>query len=112
MAQHLQKNQLNFSVGDTVRVHQSIQEGDKKRIQIFEGVVIAIKNRQSGSSYTVRRIASGGVGVEKIFPAYSPVVKKVERIKRGDVRRAKLYYIRDRLGKAAMNIKKKIATNK
>lgn len=106
MAKYLKYNDIEFGVGDTVRVHQTIKEGDKTRNQIFEGVVIAIKNRNSGKSFTVRKIGANGIGVEKIFPLHSPLVAKIERTQRGSVRRSKLYYLRDRVGKAAMNIRK------
>ncbi|WP_408954573.1 50S ribosomal protein L19 [Natroniella sp. ANB-PHB2] len=89
-----------FGPGDTVRVHLKVQEGGKERIQVFEGIVI---KRQGGSvreTFTVRKI-SFGVGVERIFPLHSPKIDKVEVAKRGDVNRAKLYYLRDRQGKAA-----------
>ena len=108
MAQHLSVNGTKFSVGDTVRVHQKIQEGDKTRTQIFEGLVISIKNRESGKSFVVRKIATGGIGVERIFPLHTPFIEKIERTQLGNVRRAKLYYLRDRIGKAAMNIRKKV----
>lgn len=108
MAQHLTNNGSSFSVGDTVRVHQRIRENDKTRTQIFEGLVISIKNRESGKSFVVRKIASGGIGVERIFPLFTPSIEKIERIQIGDVRRAKLYFLRDRIGKAAMNIRKKV----
>jgi large subunit ribosomal protein L19 len=90
----------NFQVGDTVRVHVKIKEGDKERIQIFEGVVIARRNGDLRSSFTVRKI-SFGQGVERIFPLHSPVIDKIEVSKRGKVRRAKLYYLRGLKGKAA-----------
>lgn len=89
-----------FSVGDTVKVHVKIQEGDKSRIQIFEGTVIAKKHGGVNETFTVRRVAHG-CGIERVFPLHSPVVEKVEVIRRGKVRRAKLYYLRDRVGKAA-----------
>lgn len=108
MAQHISVNNMEFSVGDTVRVHQRIQEGEKTRIQIFEGLVIAIQNKQSGKSFTVRKIATGGIGVERIFPVFSPVIERVERKQLGHVHRAKLFFLRDRIGKAAMNIRKKV----
>jgi len=108
MAQHLSINNMTFSVGDTVRVHQRIQEGEKTRTQIFEGLVIGIQNSQSGKTFTVRKIATAGIGVERIFPVYSPIIEKVERQQQGQVRRAKLYFLRDRIGKAAMNIRKKV----
>ena len=90
----------SFQVGDTVRVHVKIKEGDKERIQIFEGVVIARRNGDLRSSFTVRKI-SFGHGVERIFPLHSPVIDKIEVSKRGKVRRAKLYYLRGLKGKAA-----------
>ncbi len=87
-------------IGDTVRVHVRITEGDKSRIQMFEGTVIAKNNSGIAETFTVRRI-SYGVGVERVFPVHSPNVAKVETIRHGKVRRAKLYYLRDRVGKAA-----------
>lgn len=95
------------AVGDTVRIHQEISEGGKKRIQIFEGIVIAIKNRGTGKSFTVRKIATGGIGVEKIFPVNLPSIKKIEVKRKGHVRRSKLYYLRERAGKAATRIREK-----
>ena len=89
-----------FNVGDTVRVHNKIVEGTRERIQLFEGTVIAKKNGGISETFTVRRV-SYGVGVEKTFPLHSPRVEKVEVIRAGKVRRAKLYYLRDRVGKAA-----------
>lgn len=97
--------------GDTVRIHQEISEGDKKRIQIFEGIVIAIKNRESGKSFTIRKIGANGIGVEKIYPINMPGLKKLEVKSRGQVRRSKLYYLRERIGKAASRIKEK-STNR
>ena len=95
-----------FNVGDTVKVYNKIVEGDKERIQVFEGVVISRKNSSVRETFTVRRI-SFGVGVEKTFPIHSPRVDKIEVVKKGKVRRAKLYYIRQRVGKAT-KIKEKI----
>ena len=89
-----------FNVGDTIRVHNKIKEGTRERIQLFEGTVIARHNGGVGSTFTVRRVAYG-VGVEKTFPLYSPNVAKVEVIRHGKVRRAKLYYLRDRVGKSS-----------
>ncbi len=88
------------NIGDTVRVHVKIKEGEKERIQAFEGTVIAKKHGGIAETFTVRRVAHG-VGVERVFPIHSPNVTKVETIRRGRVRRAKLYYLRDRVGKAA-----------
>ncbi len=89
-----------ISVGDTVKVHVRIKEGDKSRIQLFEGTVIAKKHGGISETFTVRRL-SHGCGVERVFPLHSPVVEKVDVIRNGKVRRAKLYYLRDRVGKAA-----------
>ena len=94
-----------FGVGDTVKVHIKIKEGQRERIQIFEGFVLKKQNGGIGETFTVRRIASG-VGVEKTFPLHSPLVEKIEVVRRGDVRRAKLNYMRERTGKAA-KIKRK-----
>ena len=88
------------SVGDTVKVHVKIQEGDKSRIQIFEGTVIAKKHGGINETFTVRRVAHG-CGIERVFPVHTPAVAKVEVVRYGKVRRAKLYYLRDRVGKAA-----------
>jgi large subunit ribosomal protein L19 len=90
----------DFRVGDTVRVHVRIREGDKERIQVFEGAVIARHRGGAAASYTVRKI-SYGVGVERVFPVHSPMVDRIEVTARGRVRRARLYYLRDRQGKAA-----------
>jgi len=86
--------------GDTARVHVKIKEGDKYRIQIFEGVVLCIKRHGISSTFTVRKVSSG-YGVERIFPLHSPIIEKVEVVKQGKVRRARLYYLRGRRGKAA-----------
>jgi len=87
-------------VGDTVRVHIRVKEGARERIQIFEGTVIAKKHGGIEETITVRRL-SYGVGVEKVFPVHAPTVEKIETVRKGKVRRAKLYYLRDRVGKAA-----------
>ena len=89
-----------FNVGDTVRVHAKVVEGTRERIQVFEGVVIKRQNGGVRETFTVRRIASG-VGVERTWPVHSPRIDRIEVIRRGIVRRAKLYYLRDRKGKAA-----------
>ncbi len=89
-----------FSIGDTVRVNVKVVEGSRERVQAYEGVCIAIKNAGLNSAFTVRKI-SYGEGVERVFPLYSPRIESVERIRRGAVRRAKLYYLRTRRGKAA-----------
>lgn len=89
-----------FEVGDTVRVHVRIAEGNKTRIQVYEGTVIAKKHGGISETFTVRRVAHG-CGVERVFPLHAPSVEKVEVVRMGKVRRAKLYYLRDRVGKAA-----------
>ena len=96
----MKENVPCFNVGDTVKVHVQIKEGEKSRIQIFEGTVIAKKHGGISETFTVRRV-SHGCGIERVFPLHSPVVDKVEVVRRGKVRRAKLYYLRDRVGKAA-----------
>ena len=88
------------AIGDTVRVHLKVKEGNRERIQVFEGTVIAKKHGGIEESFTVRRI-SYGVGVEKVFPVHAPSVEKIEVVRHGKVRRAKLYYLRNRVGKAA-----------
>jgi len=92
-------------VGDTVKLHIKIKEGNKERTQIFEGVVISMKGSGIDASITVRKI-SYGIGVEKILPMHSPVLQKIEIVKRGTVRRAKLYFLRDRVGKRALKVNK------
>ena len=95
------KNKVpDIRVGNTVRVHQRIKEGNRQRIQVFEGIVIKKQNGGLNETFTVRRV-SYGVGVERIFPIHSPNVKNVEVVRNGKVRRSKLYYLRDRVGKAA-----------
>lgn len=89
-----------FNIGDTIRIGVNIREGDKERVQHFEGTVIARKGSGVAETFTVRRV-SYGVGVERVFPVHSPNVKDITVIRRGSVRRAKLYYLRDRVGKAA-----------
>jgi large subunit ribosomal protein L19 len=96
----LRKDLPDFGPGDTVKVHVKIVEGDKKRIQIFQGVVIAIRGSGIHKAITVRKMSSQ-VGVERVFPLHSPIVDKIEVVRRGDVRRSKLYYLRERTGKAA-----------
>jgi large subunit ribosomal protein L19 len=104
MANSATHNDTPFHVGDTVRVHQSIKEGEKSRIQIFEGIVIAIKSA-GDTTFTVRKIATGQIGVEKIFPLHAPVVAKVEVKKTSFTRRAKLYHLRNLVGKKATTIR-------
>ena len=89
-----------FKTGDTVRVHAKVKEGNRERIQVFEGTVIKRQNGGARETFTVRKQASG-VGVEKAWPVHSPIIEKIEVVRRGKVRRAKLYYLRDRVGKAA-----------
>ncbi|HBF03905.1 MAG: 50S ribosomal protein L19 [Verrucomicrobiales bacterium] len=105
-ASSLRKEPINFSVGDTVKVHVKVVEGDKERIQVFAGIVIARRGSGVNESFTVRRI-SYGEGVERVFPVHSPRVDKVVVERQGDVRRAKLNYLRGRIGKAAMLVKEK-----
>ena len=96
----LKENAPEIKIGSTVKVHVKIREGERERIQVFEGTVIARNNSGISETFTVRR-ASYGVGVERVFPVHSPNVDKVELVRTGKVRRAKLYYLRDRVGKAA-----------
>ena len=105
-SQYMKEELPSVTVGDTVRVHVKIKEGTRERIQVFEGTVIAKKHGGIEESFTVRRI-SYGVGCEKVFPIHSPNIVKVETVRRGKVRRAKLYYLRSRLGKAA-KVKEKV----
>ena len=105
-AEQFRKNAAKFNVGDTVRVHTKVVEGDKERIQIFTGVVIGMRGRGLNATFTVRRI-SYGEGVERVFPLHSPRIDKVEVERQGVVRRAKLTYLRKRLGKGATLVKEK-----
>ena len=98
--QYIREDIPAFRVGDTVKVHVKIKEGDKERIQVYEGVVIARKGHGSTETFTVRRVAHG-CGVERVFPMHSPNVAEVKVTRHGKVRRSKLYYLRDRVGKAA-----------
>ncbi len=109
--EEIEKEQMNrelpaFGPGDTVVVNVRVKEGNRERLQAFEGVVIAKRNRGLNSSFTVRKI-SHGEGVERVFQAYSPAIESIKVKRRGDVRRAKLYYLRERTGKAA-RIKEKV----
>ncbi|MBO4431966.1 MAG: 50S ribosomal protein L19 [Clostridia bacterium] len=99
-ASQIKEDAPEIIIGSTVRVHVRIKEGEKERIQIFEGTVIAKNNSGISETFTVRRL-SYGVGVERVFPLHSPIVAKVELVRKGRIRRAKLYYLRDRVGKAA-----------
>src|SRR4029079_19733553 len=105
-SEQYRKDPANFNVGDTVRVHTKVVEGDKERIQIFSGVVIGRRGHGLNSMFTVRRI-SYGEGVERVFPVHSPRVDKIEVERRGSVRRAKLTYLRKRIGKGATAVKEK-----
>ncbi len=99
----------NFSIGDTIKVAQRIKEGDKERLQVFEGDVIAKHENGIASTFTLRKIGSHSVAVERIFPLHSPMIGSITFVRKGKVRRAKLYYIRGRVGKAA-RVKEKILT--
>jgi len=105
MAKRLTILNTEIQIGDTVKIHHKVKEGLKERIQIFEGILISIRGREINKSFTVRRIASANIGVERIWPVYSPSIVKVEVKRRGLVRRAKLYYLRKRLGKEATRVK-------
>jgi len=105
MSNQLTHKDTTFAVGDTIRVHQTFEEGDKTRTQVFEGIVIAIRGHAGLKSYVVRKIATNNIGVEKIFPLDTPTVTEIEVKKKGSVRRAKLYYLRDRTGKKATKVK-------
>ena len=97
----------DFSFGDTVKVHLRVFEKDKERIQVFQGTVIGRKTRGISSSFTVRKVTDG-VGVERVFPLYSPLISKIQVVRRGKVRRAKLYYLRELKGKAARVKEKRV----
>lgn len=96
---------FNFKSGDIIKVHYKIIEGTKTRIQPYEGIVISKKGKEHSKTFTVRRIGADNVGVERIFPLFSPNIEKIEILKRGKVRRSKLYYLRNKLGRAAMKVK-------
>ena len=111
---HIGTSELNFpefNIGDTISVYLKIKEGSKERLQVYTGDVIAMRNNAVSSTFTVRKIAANNIAVEKILPFYSPKIDSIKVLKRGVVRRAKLYYIRDRVGKAA-RIKEKIVSKK
>jgi len=110
-AEQIKDKAEEFGIGDMVRVHYRIVEGKNERIQIYEGLVIALNNSGIRRSATVRKI-SYGVGVERIFPVHSPRVEKIEVVRHGKVRRAKLYYIRGRIGKKATKVKELIKSRK
>jgi len=107
--EYLKKKIPDFNVGDTVRVHVKIKEGEKERVQVFEGTVIAKKHSGINETFTVRKV-SYGIGVERVFPIHSPMIKKIKVKRKGKIRRAKLYYLRERIGKAQIIKEKK--TNK
>lgn len=107
-SEQYRKDAVSFAVGDSVRVHTKVVEGDKERIQIFSGVVIGMRGHGLNSMFTVRRI-SYGEGVERIFPVNSPRIEKVEVERKGSVRRAKLTYLRERIGKGATLVKEREA---
>ena len=96
----LKENIDQFNVGDTVRVHNKIKEGNRERIQVFEGIVIKRQGGSSRETFTVRKTSSG-IGVEKTWPLHTPLIEKIEVVRKGKVRRAKLFYLRDRVGKKA-----------
>lgn len=104
-----ERNFPTFKVGDTVAVSQRIVEGDKERLQVFEGDVIAIRKGGASSTFTVRKISANSVAVERIFPYYSPKIESLKFVRSGKVRRAKLFYMRNRVGKAA-RVQEKIMT--
>jgi large subunit ribosomal protein L19 len=97
---HVRDDIPDFRTGDTVRVHVRVVEGGRERVQIFEGLVIARNGAGARASFTVRKL-SFGVGVERVFPVHAPIIARIEVVRRGDVRRSKLYYLRDRVGKSA-----------
>lgn len=106
MANHIKwQDKIEFCVGDTLKISQTVKDGDKTRTQAFQGIVIAIRGDGQGKNFIVRKIAVGGIGVEKIYPINTPTVTGIEIIKKGKVRRAKLYYLRNLLGKKATKIK-------
>ncbi len=100
-AQVAEKNVPDFRAGDTVRLAVTIKEGDKTRIQNYEGVCIAMRGQGTGKTITVRKIGANGIGIERVFPIYSDSIDEIKVLRRGRVRRAKLFYLRDRAGKAA-----------
>lgn len=104
-AQLNMRNLPEFRAGDTVKVHYKIIEGDKHRIQPYEGIVIAKSGASMSKTFTVRKIGADGIGVERIFPLYSPNISKLEVLKHGKVRRAKLYYLRQKVGREATRLK-------
>jgi large subunit ribosomal protein L19 len=110
-AEQVKDGAETFRIGDTVKVHYRIVEGKTERVQVYEGLVIAANNSGISRTVTVRKI-SYGVGVERIFPVYSPRVEQIEVVRRGKIRRAKLYYMRDRIGRKAVKVKELIKSKK
>lgn len=110
-ADNLTKQEVQFGPGDTVKVHVKIREGEKERIQVFQGTVIGRRGAGMGATFTVWKMSSG-IGVERIFPLHSPNVPKIERIRQGKVRRAKLYYLRNLVGKQSRIEEKKVDRKK
>jgi large subunit ribosomal protein L19 len=106
-ADNFKKRKVNFGPGDTVRVHVKIREGEKERVQVFQGTVIRRRGSGAGETFTVYKISSG-IGVERVFPLHSPNIPRVERIRQGKVRRAKLYYLRGKVGKQSRVKEKKV----
>ena len=109
--EHLKQDRANFNVGDRVIVHFKIVEGTTERIQLYEGIVLQKKGAAVQATFTVRKISSG-IGVERVFPVHSPRIEKIEVLKHGKIRRAKLYYMRGRIGKAAMKVKEQFPRKK
>ena len=111
MANNFIYKDKKYNVGDRVGVHLKIEEEGKTRSQIFEGVIIAIKGRESGKSFTVRKIGANSIGVERIIPLQSPFLQKITHITIGNVRRSKLYYLRERIGRRALRVKEQSTHN-
>lgn len=107
MANSFIYNSVEIAVGDTIRLHQRIVEEKKTRTQIFEGTIIAVSGRENGKTFVVRKIGANSIGIEKIVPINMPSIEKIEVKRKGQVNRSKLYYLRDRIGKAASKIKEK-----